>query len=328
MHGHLVTVEVCVECGADEWVNLDGLAFDQDGLERLNTKAVKRRGTVEEHGVLSNDRLQHVPHLWATTLNHALGRLDVERVFAVNESLHHEWLEQFQGHELWQTTLVELERWANDDDGTARVVNALSEQVLTETSLLTLQHVRQRLERAVAWSSDWTATTAVVEQGIHCFLQHALFVVDDDLWSAKVKQSLQPVVAVDDSAVEVVQVRGSKTATVELHHGAKVWRDNRNGFQDHGPWVVDAAALLIAAVERSNDLQTLDRTVTTLSRQWLAAVIGFDLGTKNDFFLVQVNLVDEAENGLGAHATFEVVTKVDAQLAPQHLVFDDLAGVQ
>ncbi|CAM5366019.1 hypothetical protein SGRIM128S_00572 [Streptomyces griseomycini] len=41
MHGHLVTVEVRVERGADERVDLDGLALDQLRLERLDAEAVQ-----------------------------------------------------------------------------------------------------------------------------------------------------------------------------------------------------------------------------------------------------------------------------------------------
>ena len=41
--GHLVAVEVRVEHVADQRVNLDGLAVDQDRLERLDTQAVQGR---------------------------------------------------------------------------------------------------------------------------------------------------------------------------------------------------------------------------------------------------------------------------------------------
>ena len=57
---HLVTVEVGVECRADEWVQLDGLAFNQDRPERLDTQTVQRRCTVEQHGVLVDDFFQNV----------------------------------------------------------------------------------------------------------------------------------------------------------------------------------------------------------------------------------------------------------------------------
>ncbi len=61
--GHLVTVEVRVERGADERVQLDGLALDQLGLERLDAQTVQGGRTVQQHGVLADDLLEHVPHL-------------------------------------------------------------------------------------------------------------------------------------------------------------------------------------------------------------------------------------------------------------------------
>ena len=42
MDGHLVAVEVRVERGAGQRVQLDGLSFNKDGLERLDAEAVER----------------------------------------------------------------------------------------------------------------------------------------------------------------------------------------------------------------------------------------------------------------------------------------------
>ena len=76
VHGHLVAVEVGVEGRADERVDLDGLALDQDGLEGLDAQAVQRGGAVQEHRVLADDVLQEVPHLRTLLLDHLLGGLD------------------------------------------------------------------------------------------------------------------------------------------------------------------------------------------------------------------------------------------------------------
>src|SRR5690606_5808263 len=116
-------------------------------------------------------------------LDHALGALDVLRVAEVDQALDHERLEQFQSHLLGQTTLVQLQLRTDDDDRTARVVDALTEQVLAEPTLLTLQHVAEGLQRAVTRSCDRATTTAVVEQGVDGLLQHPLLVVDNDLGS-------------------------------------------------------------------------------------------------------------------------------------------------
>src|SRR6185369_16601312 len=55
VHGHLVTVEVRVESGANERVNTNGLSFDEHRLERLNTKTVQSRRAVQEHRMIAND---------------------------------------------------------------------------------------------------------------------------------------------------------------------------------------------------------------------------------------------------------------------------------
>src|SRR5690606_7249109 len=138
VHSHLVTVEVRVERGTHERVQLDGLALDQLGLEGLDAETVQRGCAVEQHGALADDLLEHVPHLRARTLHHALGALDVLRVAEVDEALDDERLEQLERHLLRKATLVQLELRAHDDDRTARVVDALAEQVLAEATLLSL----------------------------------------------------------------------------------------------------------------------------------------------------------------------------------------------
>ena len=183
--GHLVAVEVGVEGRAHQRVDLDGLALDQHRLEGLDAEAVQRRRPVQQHRVLLDDVLEHVPHLRAAALDHALGRLDVLGQLEVDEALHDERLEQLERHQLGQAALVQLQRRADHDDRTARVVDALAEQVLTEPALLALQHVRERLERAVARPGDGPAAAAVVEQRVDGLLQHPLLVVDDDLRRAR-----------------------------------------------------------------------------------------------------------------------------------------------
>ncbi len=41
VNGHLVSVEVSVECRTHQWVNLDSLTFDEDRVESLDTESVK-----------------------------------------------------------------------------------------------------------------------------------------------------------------------------------------------------------------------------------------------------------------------------------------------
>ena len=96
------------------------------------------------------------------------------------------------------------------------------------------------------------AATAVVEQRVDGLLEHPLLVVDDDLRRAEVQQSLEAVVAVDDAAVQVVEVGGREAATVELHHRAQVRRDDRDGVEHH------ALRLVAGLAEGVDDLEALE----------------------------------------------------------------------
>src|SRR5690606_8679224 len=124
-----------------------------------------------------------------------------------------------------QAALVQLQLRADDDDRAARIVDALAEQVLAEAALLALQQVGQRLQRALVGAGDDTAAAAVVEQRIDRFLQHALFVAHDDVRRAQLNEALQAVVAVDDAAIEVVEVGGGEAAAIERHQRAQLGRD-------------------------------------------------------------------------------------------------------
>ena len=233
VNGHLVAVEVGVEGVTDERVNLNRLAFDEDRLEGLDPKTVERRGAVQQHRVLTDHVFEHVPNLGHHRVDHLLRGLDVLRAAVLDELGHDERLEEFKRHQLRQTTLVELQVRAGNDYRATRVVDALSEQVLTEAALLALEHVGERLQRAVARPRDRAAAAAVVEECVDGLLQHPAFVVDDDLRRTKVKQTLEAVVAVDHAAVEVVEVGGREAATVELNHRAQLRRNHRNGVKDH-----------------------------------------------------------------------------------------------
>ena len=141
MNRHLVAVEVGVERGTCKGVQLDGAALYQHRLECLYAQAVQRRRAVEEYGVLFYYVLQYVPDLGLYTLYHALRALYVVCVCVLHKLLHYEGLEQLQRHLLWQAALIHLELRAYDYNGAAGIVHALAQQVLTETSLLTAQHV-------------------------------------------------------------------------------------------------------------------------------------------------------------------------------------------
>ena len=279
-------------------------------------------------------------------VDHLLGRLDVLRRLALDELGHDERLEQLERHELGQAALVQAQRRARHDDRAARVVHALAEQVLAEAALLALEHVAQRLQRPVARAGDGPPAAAVVEQGVDGLLEHALLVVDDDLGRAEVEQPLEPVVAVDDAPVEVVEVRRGEAATVELDHRAQLRRDDRDGLEDHH------LRLVARVQEGREDLQALDRAGLLLALagphlllEVLALVLehvpGRSCGrrpspgvrsasTSRPALAVVLGLLaQQLADVLGAHAAAEVLAEAERraeavlELTEERLVRDD-----
>ena len=71
MDSHLVAVEVGVERGADQRVQLDGAAFDQNRLKCLNAQTVQGRCTVQQNGMALDDGLRETSHTSVrSTLDH------------------------------------------------------------------------------------------------------------------------------------------------------------------------------------------------------------------------------------------------------------------
>ena len=143
MHCHLVTVEVGVECRTCEWVKLNCLALDELWLEGLNTEAVQCRSTVEEHWVTLHHVFQNVPNHGFLAVHNLLGALHSLHNAALNELADYEWLVKFGCHVFWNTALAHLQLRAYHDYRTSRIVDTLTEEVLTETTLLTFKTVAE-----------------------------------------------------------------------------------------------------------------------------------------------------------------------------------------
>ena len=86
--------------------------------------------------------------------------------------------------------------------------------------------------------------------------------------------------------------------------------------------------MLVTTVEGSHDLEALDGLLLALSRQGLLALRRIDQHTKLDLFVVEIDPFDELGQGIGAHATLEVLTPAILEFTPQHVLLDDLAGEQ
>ena len=124
-------------------------------------------------------------------------------------------------------------------------------------------------------------------------MEHTLFIADDDVGCADFLQFLEAVVAVDDSAIEVIEVTCCKTATVKLNHRTEIGRKDGKHVEDH-PFRAVATE-----TECFNDFKALHCAETLLSN----AVF-------NDFFeflavLVKVDFHKEFLDGFCTHTDTE-----------------------
>ena len=118
MYGHLVTVEVGVERGTCQGVQLDSLTLDHLGLEGLNTQTVQCRRTVQQYGVTLHYIFQNIPDDGILAVNNLLGALDSLDYTALDELTDNEWLVQLGCHQLRQTAFAHLQLGTYNDYGT------------------------------------------------------------------------------------------------------------------------------------------------------------------------------------------------------------------
>ncbi len=128
---------------------------------------------------------------------------------------------------------MQTQRRADHDDRTARVVNALTQQVLPEAALLAFNHVGERLQRALVSAGNRPAATTVVEQRVNRFLQHALFVAHDDVRRGEIEQPTQTVVTVDHPAIQIIQIGGCEPAAIKRYQRTQIRRQHRQHGHDH-----------------------------------------------------------------------------------------------
>jgi len=166
---------------------------------------------------------------------------------------------------------------------------------LTEAAALALDHVGQRLERTLVGTGHGLAAATVVEQRVHGFLQHPLFVAHDDLGRLELQQTRQAVVAVDDSAVQIVQIGGGEATPIERHQRTQIRRQHGQDVHHH-PLGLDAGLL-----ERFHDLQALGVLLDLElgARHVVADLVDLD---------IQVHLFEQTLDAFGAHQGLEFIT--------------------
>src|SRR5439155_1661461 len=292
------------ERGADERMNLDSLPFHQQRLERLDAEAMERRCAVEKDGMLADDFLERVPHFVGLQLDHLLGRLDRADQALLLEAVVDERLEQLEGHLLRQTALMQLQLGADHDDRAAGVVDALAEEVLAEAALLTLEGVGERLQRTIVRALQHAAAAAVVEERVDRFLQHALLVAHDDVGRAELEQLLEAVVAIDDAAIEIVEIRRREAAAVQRNERSQLRRNDRNDVEDH------PLRTMTRLAERIDDFEPL-RSFEFLDLRSLGAHDDAQLVAE----LLNRHLLEQFFDRFGAHLGDEHIAELRAKLA-------------
>ena len=316
MDSHLVAVEVGVERGTYQGMEFDRAAFDKNGFERLDAESVERRSTVQQNRMILDHVLESAPDFVGPSFDHSLRAFHILRIAVLHQVFHDKRLEQFQSHLLRETALVHLQFRTDHDNGTAGIVYTFAQQVLTETSLFAPQHVGQGFQRPVAGSGDRTASAAVVDQSVDRFLQHTLFVADNDVGRTELKKFLESVVPVDDPAVKIVQIARSEPAAVQLDHRPEIRRDDRDNGQN------DPFRSVAALDESFHDFQPLDRAGSLLAGRICDLVA--------EFFLqfLQVQIAEQFADGFRAHARAERLRAVLVDRVAVFLVREDLLVLQ
>ncbi len=311
MDRHLVAVEVRVVCMADEGMKLDGLAFHENRFEGLDAKPVQGRCTVEEHRMLLHDFVEHREDFGSFRFHEHLGFLDIVDHVLLDKFFHYKRLEKLERHLRGKTALPHLEFRTYHDYGASRVIDPFSEKVLPEPSLLSLEHVRERFERAIGCALYDTLLFGIVEQGVDRLLEHAFLVPDDDVRCIERHQALEPVVSVDDAPVQIVEVARGEATAVELHHGAQFRRDDGDDIQDHPLGKIPRSVFALPAVAETFDNfypleQSLVRLGTFLDHP----------GTQFRCQVVQVDLFEQGSDGLGSHSRGKTAAEPVLRLVP------------
>ena len=148
--------------------------------------------------------IEDVPDLGRLPLDHLFRAADGVHIAEVFQPADNERLEKNQRHLLRQTALMKFQFGTDNNNGAARVIDTLAEQVLPETSALALEHVTQGLERPIAGAGDSAAVAAIVEQSVNRFLQHPFLIANNDVRGFEQEQVFESVIAIDHPTIKIV----------------------------------------------------------------------------------------------------------------------------
>ena len=267
--------------------------------------------------MVADNLLEDVPHLGILPLEHLLRALDRVGVAELLEATNDKRLVELQRDLLGKAALMEPERRANDDHAPRRIVDTLAKEVLAEAALLPLDHVGKALERAIARGEHRPLAAVVVKQGVDGLLQHPLLVADDDFGRVEIDQLLEAVVAVDDPAVEVVEIACGEIARIEHHQRPQVRGDDRNDVENH------PLGLVLAVTDRLDDLEAIDEVLLFLLRAGRVELLAELLGEADE-----IEQEEELAHRLGPHLGIESGVAIVAPRLAVLLLGEELLALQ
>ena len=202
-------------------------------MESLDREFVECRRTVEKHRILIDNLLEALPDHIVTIFDHFFGLLKSRRIAFFFQFGHEVWFEKLQCHQFRQTTLIHAKIRTYNDDGTSRKVDTFPKEVLAKTSLFPFDDLTQRLQRSFIGTLDGIATAAVIDESIHGFLEHTLFVAHDNIGRIQIHEAFETLVAVYDAAIKVVHVTNGKFPSIECHEWTEIRWQYRNDCKHH-----------------------------------------------------------------------------------------------
>ena len=143
--------------------------------------------TVQQDRMFLNNLIQYVPNFGTHLFYHTFCTLDVMGHAVFHQTLHDERLEQLQCHLLGKTTLIELQFRTHYNNTSSGVVHSFSQQVLSETTLFSLQHIGQGFQRTGTGARYRATSSPIINQRIHRFLQHTFFISHNNIRSTQLQ---------------------------------------------------------------------------------------------------------------------------------------------
>src|SRR6185437_2805601 len=144
MDRHLIAVEVGVERGTHQWMQLNCLTFYQYWLECLDAQPMQGRSPIQHYWMLPNNILQNIPYDRTLIFHLPLGCLYGAGNAHYFQFVENEGFEQFQCHFLRQTALMQFELGTYDNHRAPGVIYPFPQKILTEATALAFDHIGKR----------------------------------------------------------------------------------------------------------------------------------------------------------------------------------------